>query len=381
MTIPGSYWDSQIYSGRLYLFGCEGDIRTLNWDRLISEWMVDDDLRVSFDCAFSRSDFFYGDKWTVFFKDREVKALIESKFGRLQDVDLTVSNRHLNRVTIRQQENPFPFPHADCTIYKKNMYVVSTSGVFESRCDKKNKNPVSVKASKTWDCPTLSVSASYNTLALAGGDEGLFELSIANGRYSNTADRSVQLGKHNCTDCEWAFYSIYGSSHVDRGYLAAFIKERDDDHFERRLEALISEQNIFKTNGYSWGNRDRICQANGASVRIVKYEPWHEEREDQLTDLGSIRLSTWKGGVVSGTIAVFGIIIECDNAVVVVPSTGDVVTIKGEPVNWRVFPRSKQYENQLHILYDDRLEIISFNHDYFVDQETKRLGTKYYGNR
>jgi len=49
-------------------------------------------------------------------------------------------------------------------------------------------------------------------------------------------------------------------------------------------------------------------------------------------------------------------------------------TFAGEPVNWRIFPRSKHYENQLHIIYNDRLEIISFNHDYFVNQNEKWAG-------
>ena len=36
--------------------------------------------------------------------------------------------------------------------------------------------------------------------------------------------------------------------------------------------------------------------------------------------------------------------------------------------------RSKQYENQLHVVYEDRLEIFSFNHDYFINQKSKLSG-------
>ncbi len=45
-------------------------------------------------------------------------------------------------------------------------------------------------------------------------------------------------------------------------------------------------------------------------------------------------------------------------------------------MHWRVFPRSDHYSNQLHIIYDDRLEIVSFVHDYFVDQSSKLSGFK-----
>lgn len=35
------------------------------------------------------------------------------------------------------------------------------------------------------------------------------------------------------------------------------------------------------------------------------------------------------------------------------------------------------FKNQLHVIYEDRLEILSFNHDYFVDQEAKLSGITY----
>jgi hypothetical protein len=48
--------------------------------------------------------------------------------------------------------------------------------------------------------------------------------------------------------------------------------------------------------------------------------------------------------------------------------------LEGEPVNWRVFPKSKYYTNQLHAVYDDYFCIYSFNDDYFVDQKQKQAG-------
>ena len=59
---------------------------------------------------------------------------------------------------------------------------------------------------------------------------------------------------------------------------------------------------------------------------------------------------------------------------VVYPSVGPPITLPGEPVNWRAFPRARHYQNQLHVVRDDHLEVLSFNHDYLVDQDSKRLG-------
>jgi hypothetical protein len=56
---------------------------------------------------------------------------------------------------------------------------------------------------------------------------------------------------------------------------------------------------------------------------------------------------------------------------------GNVTVIPGEVVRWRVYPRSKNYLNHLHLVYEDRLEIYSFNHDALVNQETKKIGIEY----
>jgi hypothetical protein len=100
-----------------------------------------------------------------------------------------------------------------------------------------------------------------------------------------------------------------------------------------------------------------------------------------LQNLGEIEMAEWKGDVISGAVTLFGIVIECEHAMVVVQSDGNVTTIAGEPINWRVFPRSKHYENQLHLIYEDRLDIYSFNQDYLVSQSGKRLGFTYFPSK
>lgn len=376
ILISGEYWDTQIYKGRLYLFGKNGDIRVVNWDKLIGEWRVEEPLRLAMQCAFSQSDYLYGTQWSLFFSDSEVRKLIQSKFERLATFDLQVSSKTLEACTVGRQDNQFPFPHADSTIYAETMYVASRNGVIGAKCNKKNKFPISTRLQKTWDCPVNAIAASYNTLALAAGDEGLFEQTL-NGflwHEGQLGSKPRQLTERNCTDCNWTFHSIYGSSHTAGGILANFTK---DDNI-RTFDRVISEERIFHAQGYSWGIQEKLCQVNLGAIRIVRYEPWAEEK---LSDLGTIELDSWKGKVISGRVAYFGTIVECENALVVVPSgEGKVITIKGEPVNWRVFPRARHYENQLHVIYEDRLEVLSFNHDYFVDQRSKISGLVYRGS-
>jgi hypothetical protein len=397
LTIPGEYWDSQIYAGRLYLFERSGDIRTLDWDQMIQAWHIEATLRIALECAFLRSDYLYGDRWSLLFSDAEIKSLIIRKFVELAEKHLELSGVDLEKFSIRRQKNPFPFPHSDTAIYRKNMFVVSPSGVHRAACNKANINPISSRTNKEWDAPVLAVDASYLTLALAAGDEGLFELPLSENKYETSPRNGPKrIERRNCTDCNWTYYSIYGSSHVDSGFLAAYrrVPQKSDPSLSARVfEGLISAGTIFHNGyGYSWGNQDKLCQVSESTVRIVNYQPWAKETPERLTDLGTIdlaasgdirtiELSPWKGQVVSGAVALFGTVIECENALVVVPSEGATMTFPGEAVNWRIFSRSIQYENQLHIIYDDRLEVLSFNQDYFVDQNQKRSGIRHFAPR
>lgn len=386
MIIHGSFWDSQIYAGRLYLFGTQGDIVTLNWDQLIGEWDLDPPLKLAMQCAYCRSDYLYGNRWSLFFADGEVQHLIRDKFARLSNVELTVPKERFEQTRAGQQDTPFPFPHADSTVYDKKLFVASSDGIHSASCNKRTRYPISTHAHRRWDAPVLALSASYGSLALAAGDEGLFELPIDAHRDVDRIGRGgepEQVARQNCVDCRWAFYSIYGSSHVAEGCLVSYIKEADagSGQFDRKFERLIPEQQIFHHQGYSWGTQDKLCQAQGQSVRVVRYSPWKEGLDERFQDLGVIELAAWKGDVIAGGIALFGIIIECDNALVIVRSDGPPFTLPGEPVNWRTFPRSKHYENQLHVIYEDRMEILSFNHDYFVDQMTKRSGLRLFRKR
>lgn len=386
LIIPGKYWDSQIYSGKLYLFGISGQLVTIDWERLISSWNISNNLKLALICAFLRSDYLYGEDLNFLFKDDEIKDVVVKKFKSLSDMDLQLSNKILKPLILGEQDNKFPFPHTDSDIYINNLFVSSQEGIYRASCNRKTKYPISTRTEKKWDAPVFSLSASYGSLALAAGDEGLYELKVNPHvhDYSGEDNRITRLSDNNCISCNWAFQSIYGSSFIGSGFLATFDKRRNEYEsykYEREFEEIISESKIFHDNGFSWGVQDKFCQVGGNKIHVIRYNPWIDEKNARLQDLGFIELQQWKGDVVSGRNAVFGIIIECDNAIVVVPSKGSIITIPGEPVNWRVFPRSKYYENQLHIIYEDRLEIYSFNHDYFVNQKEKRSGIQYFYSR
>ncbi|MEP4602396.1 MAG: hypothetical protein ABJZ98_15915, partial [Saccharospirillum sp.] len=118
---------------------------------------------------------------------------------------------------------------------------------------------------------------------------------------------------------------------------------------------------------------DKVYMDVGGKIEAAQYYQ-SKDKSPKFKRLPPLELQDWKGEVVSAGVAPFGTIIECENAIVVVCSDGVVKTFPGEPVNWRVFNNTQYYRNQLHIIYDDKIEIHSFYHDYFVDQKVKNSG-------
>ncbi|HTV39766.1 MAG TPA: hypothetical protein VMF08_04270 [Candidatus Sulfotelmatobacter sp.] len=416
LVLEGQFWDSHIYMGKLYLFTLDGRVHTVEWDRLVSEFALPTELALPMQYAFSRSDYLYDNQRDLTFQDPQVREVIQTKFVRLAKHHEVPRAADWRYYLLNTRDTPFPFPHIDATIYMKGFFSVCETGVFvssiselesksksNSNSKSKSKRGKKGKVLKLWDCPVISVDASYGALALAAGPEGLFEFELDDW-VSGDPRQAKPINKRDCTDCSWAYYSIVGSSHKQGSIFAEYaavtdhhdnrngsktkIKNgkdfeptnlgrswREAPKVQRQFEKTFAVEEIFDQKGYCWGGMDKICQASDGVMTVAQYSPWEDDAAKRFRVLRRITFDSGKGTPVCGAVAPFGSIIELDRRIVVVRSDDEIFMIPGLPVNWRVFNRSKQYENQLHVIYENRLEIYSFNHDYFVDQKEKCSGS------
>ncbi|MEQ9148637.1 MAG: hypothetical protein RLP13_10195, partial [Cytophagales bacterium] len=149
----------------------------------------------------------------------------------------------------------------------------------------------------------------------------------------------------------------------------------------RNFESKVSDRTLFNTNSnqhyVSWGIADKIYKARNGGFEIIKYNNYAKEGEEKFRKLTSFNLHAWKGKVTNGGTAYFGNIVECENALVIILSDNQIITIPGPITRWRVYPRSMNYENHLHVILDESIDIYSFNQDYFLDQEDKTIGIQF----
>jgi hypothetical protein len=387
IIIRGRFWDSQLYKGRLYLFDLNGALRDLDWNSLVQSFTMPSRCRLALECAFQRSDYLYGEKWEKFFKDQEISDLLKSKFDELLKQNLTVDTNELNQLDGNTTDTPFPYAHNDSLVYKDQLYATSQSGVFSQSVLEPTITPGS--AEKLWDAPVSALDISHDVLALAAGDEGLFRAPTAQHyRQWTTLQTGPQsVWKHLCNDCSYISSSILAFGHDSDSGLVEFRSPKLDpnktddviaqEFWNSKSIGTVEGERIFGQNtrgGFVWGSKNRMCMAKDGILHVTQYATTTPRRRSVAKEIRSIQLAPWKGSPVSGDNAVFGAILELDHCLVIVRSDNVIDTLQGEPTNWRVFPRSKYYTNQLHIIYDDRIEILSFNHDYFVNQKGKAFG-------
>jgi hypothetical protein len=394
LLLEGEFWDSQIYEGRLYLFSREGSLLTVKWDELLSATLGDTiSQNIAIECGFRRGDYLYGPQWNIIFHDADIKKIVTRRFEEIAKRKLHITKRDLEKFKIREQKNPFPFPHSDSAIHYRTMVVAGQGGLWSSRASKRNVNPIGARPERLWDCPVYAVAAGYQKIALAAGDEGLWQSPFEYDSFDDNYDEVTQLSQRRSDKCNWMYGSIYGSSYQSGGFLAeisdayrprdriaALFGEDDEDDdstaaSEKGPEAPkeIEASSIFSHPGFSWGVRNKLCLHDGKAIFVSSYAPWSKHRSSFSRPI-SFDFKELRGPIVSASSAPFGSVLEFDDRLVVILSDGTVETLQGEPINWRVFPNAKFYQNQLHTIYDDHLCIFSFNQDYFVDQSSKNFG-------
>ncbi len=384
VTLRGKYWDSQIYSGNLVLFGLDGSIVRLDWNRFVDSLPLEEGLRLVAEAALLGSDRFYGSDVRRLIQDPEVKPIIVEKFRRLHvasnawDFDISQSGR--------RTDNPLPFPHNDSDYYYGSLYVGARSGVFQLVGDSEGARHLGKR--QLTDAPALDIATKHSTIAIAAGNEGLIEVHLHKKHLTTT----LPIAANSCNVCEWSYASLVCSDHFHSLFIANFDRVRQkiegdprrSYQYTRRFTGVVTDQTLFGSphsdaveTTIQWGAKDRIYRYHAGAIESV-YSRAREkgrvsfERRGQRHATENFDLDEFVGV----RVAPFGSILEFDSQVVVLLNSGEVLTFPGEPVNWRVFPRSLNYLNHLHIIYEDRIEIVAFTNDYFTSPEERFFGTE-----
>jgi hypothetical protein len=150
--------------------------------------------------------------------------------------------------------------------------------------------------------------------------------------------------------------------------------------YKRSFAELIPESSIFRKHGksnLSWGFGDKVYRETDKGLDIVKFNNYPKDPEQShFHFLKSIAVESDMGEIIAGGVAYFGTILEFERGLIVELSNGEQLNVNEPVTKWRIYPRAKNFDNQLHLILEDRIDIFSFYHDFFLDQGSKTFGAE-----
>ena len=416
LSIPGDFWDVQIYRGRLYLWHYDGRLSVYDWGRLIELAYPKASRSLAVKAAWLRGNSLYNPDVLDVFDDPAFRKVLDKQHEELRHDTPFITSEMLEKSLYGVQDNPVNELPTDTEIYNNVLYLVTYDGFWSARAHSNSlRYPVSSRPKKRWDAPVYSASASHRRIALSAGDEGLFDYDIdyVDGFEDSVDGGIARLTHRHSSYVDWAFASIYNTSLVGRSSLLAYCWQYESTSSSRGRRTFVREvdESEILRNGHgadlSWGAGDKICDVSGDELTVTRYVQQnvtsrgtrtHAARLDSdgtvLSDaeattghplepgelpfflLGTITTST-RSDIVKAGLAYFGILLETNEQLVVYRNNSDPWTFPGPIVRWRTYPRAKFYENHLHIIAQDAVHIVAFMHDYWEDQEEKIAGIRY----
>ena len=426
LSIPGDFWDVQIYSGRLYLWHYDGRLSVYDWEKLVELAYPKASQSLAVKAAWLRGNSLYHPDVLAVFEDPAFRKLLEKELAKLTAEAPVITPKMLEKSLYGEQDNPVKELPTDTEIFDNRLYLVTYGGLWSATAHRNNRRyPVSSRPTRHWDAQIYSIAASKGRIVLSSGDDGLFEFDLRT-RDDDTNGGSVySLGSHDengsvvqltgrhSSYADWAFASVYSTSLVGESCLLAFGWQPDpasSGRFRRQFVREIHQSEILQTGraaGLSWGAGDKICDLSGEDLTVTRYVQQNvpnlgttppvprldsnkiviadsgamddyplEPKEEPFRSIGTIPIGD-KAEIVKAGLAYFGILLETNDQLLVYRSDNDSWKFPGPIVRWRTYPRAKYYENHLHIIVQDAVHIVAFLHDYWQPQEEKIAGIRY----
>lgn len=352
VEIEGDYLSSFIYSGVLILVDSNFFLHAYSWDDVVSAALRGVGAAERFSIA-------------SYFNNSSCKKIPKIGRGRQYFVnEQMLSDCYVCSTKI----GVWP---SDINIYKNRIYISSDEGVdivdfawirgqVASFCD----------SVKLWKESAFSISANdYFRLAIASGKSGVLSFVPKNREVSE--HYLSQIISSTCVDCDWQNEHLIANTVNDGVNVIEFKSIPKRAEFNGSSTEYWNAVNLVKREQPAVYGIGRV-----GGVRIVR--SWLageklfyvtdemdigfvlQSEIDKIENVGAIssRRIEHEDRLVSSRTASFGTVIEFGDSLKVL-GREDIYGLDNEFATWRVFPRSKNYANQLHVIRDRHISILA----------------------
>jgi hypothetical protein len=332
ISIEGDYVDSYIYSGFLVLVDIDYNLSIYKWEKLIASGLKGVDLLKSLSL-------------------RSLMIDSRNSIPKNSLIEVVISKENLNSAKLFAHEiGVWP---SDINVYSNKLFISSENGVARLSLDY-NTGSLDNEI-KLFDEMCFSLSPnSFGRLAFAAGKEGVFTL-IPLSQFHNRSDVK-QLINETCMDLDWQSTKLLAQTNqgvIEATYSSMPSKgsfDEDKAFFNAvKVNKKVPTKIITNTNVQaSWIAGDKLYSLkHDGGIKVINLKNDNSEFEFESTiDKKLLRART----------AAFGTVLETNDELIGLIGN-EKIHLANEPVSWRVFPRAKNYANQLHVIQDDRLEI------------------------
>lgn len=377
VILKDDIYDSFIYKKRLYIVTLQKQIIPIDWVEFIKS-ITPQRNAFPFVVSFTRSDVLYSPQYKIFINDTILRNDLIDSFSALRNLEFSFDSQKLSKFVPpenlwrRIEELP-----RDIKCAFNQFYLINDNYVAVSK--------IKYGSTKSRQC-LLSpfycfAKGNFTSMEFVGRD--IFFSSQEKGVYMSAYVDEGQYSKelevvsnHHASYLTNNFSSLTIGSYFKESHILSTVK---DAKYSNRTFDSKSLNELFKCNRYDliFSFHDKIYCANGNTIKMIRYT--NKGRKFSNVIEIPIHLNI-NDKPLSAEVAVFGLIIEFKNKIIVFPSTEDeTISIGNENdsiIGWRIFPHSKDYKNQLHVIFKNRIEIWSFNYDYFINQFEKKIGSR-----
>ncbi|MDQ0254121.1 hypothetical protein J2S74_001494 [Evansella vedderi] len=339
LRIEGEYWDFLIKYNKLFLWNFEGEIEIYNWEEILRE------------ISHKYGDFIYS-----LYNGSMINQIIKEKDITGHYNDIYLSRFDLDRYLDKKELTPTGDVITSINSYNENILINTDDGLFISFLNDMG------KFEKITDMPFYNISVgTYGKVALAGGEEGVFELLLPinnlNKNYKGYKEGFRNIIKKHSNRTSWVKNNIYSSSYIEE-FILNPMNTNEIIYGEDQIYKYSAKEEITKV---TWVNNNKIYRKLNSST-LEEVTILDSENEELNFKSRTLNFQGWKGEIIAGAGAAYGTIVECENALVVIFKDKSVMNIPGEVVRWKSYKSKERYSNILGIIYDEELVLTAFNY-------------------
>ncbi|MDT0173641.1 hypothetical protein Q9R23_11720 [Exiguobacterium sp. BRG2] len=339
LRIKGEYWDYLLKYDLLYLWGYDGTLEIYNWNKILYQV-------IHYEYS-NDSNFDIG-----MHKYINTSKLEKLNFTNKKNVQNIVLNKEqMSRFLIKKSDIKTGELAISINSYANKIIFNTDEGLYLS--DLKNINSIKKIHESSFYFTDIG---KYGKVSLSAGDEGIFGFQLEEkykGIYDNLSDRVIKISDFHSNKAEWVGDYIYNTSFKEQDFLFNINKKNKENIYHKFRNSNDSVASV------SWTYRNKIYRV--LEDNILQEISIKVDRNQKLVkSYKESRFQNWKGKIIDGASAVFGTIVELENALVVLSNEYGPETIPREPIRWKVYEETSRYKNLLCIIYDDELMINAY---------------------